>query len=546
MRHVLAAAACVLLTPGLTFAHFLWLDLKPAGDGTKVLVYFGEEAQPDDPALLSKVEAAEGWVIRGRDDKEALKFQIGADALEATVDEAVQGPIVLRHTYGVISRGGESSLLQYYAKTYPSVLPGTWSQAKDDEHLPLEVTPELQHGKLSLLVTWQQKPLADAAVVVAGPGLESNLEGVTDAEGRFAFEPTQGGTFSIRARRVDPTPGTQGEQKYDSIKSYSTLTLKYEPAVITPQANNLPDLPRGVASFGAAIAGDVLYVYGGNYGSAHAYSNADQSNDVWSLNLAQEGSWKQVTTGPKMQGLALVAHAGRVYRIGGFTAVNNEDEDAKLFSQPDFARLSADGQQWEPIAPLPVGRSSHDAAVIGDTLYVVGGWHMNGDSDDAKWHDTLLTFDLTKPDGQWVEASKTPFQRRAVSAAAWNGRLAVVGGMTEDGEITNEIALYDPANGAWSTGPKLQGGAMDGFGTSAFAAGDQLVVTTMCGSIQGLRPGQTEWQYLGQLDHPRFFHRLTSRSDDEIVIVGGTSMQSGKVLPLEVLKFTAQPSVAAQ
>jgi hypothetical protein len=35
----------------------------------------------------------------------------------------------------------------------------------------------------------------------------------------------------------------------------------------------------------------------------------------------------------------------------------------------------------EDIAPLPAPRSSHDAVVLGNKLYVVGGWQLNGSTE---------------------------------------------------------------------------------------------------------------------------------------------------------------------
>ena len=90
---------------------------------------------------------------------------------------------------------------------------------------------------------------------------------------------------------------------------------------------HFPDLPEGLTSFGAAVWGDDLYIYGGHYGRAHEYYIKGQSKDFLRLNLKHPKAWEHLPAGPRLQGLAMVAHAGKIYRIGGFAAHNKQGED---------------------------------------------------------------------------------------------------------------------------------------------------------------------------------------------------------------------------
>lgn len=76
---------------------------------------------------------------------------------------------------------------------------------------------------------------------------------------------------------------------------------------------------------------------------------------------------------------------------------------------------------------------------------------------------------------------------------------------------------------------------MDGFGSSAFASNTALYVTTVSGSIQRLNSDGKQWEFLGQIAHPRFFHRVLPWLDSKLIVVGGASMGEGKVEALEVL-----------
>lgn len=541
VRIWLPVMAIAILWTQSASAHFLWLLTGSEKAPGKVQVYFGEAAEPDDPALLDKVAKAEVWSVGGRGEPKLLALTKAEDSLQAELTgSALLSPLILRHSYGVLSKGdSEPFLLMYYGKTYPFALPGTWQAVNDDKRLPLEIIPQADGSSTVLKVTWNGKPQAGLTVTVVGPGIESKLEGTTDEAGTFRCELPIAGTFSIRAKHTEATAGKLDDKEYKSVRHYSTLTLQYAPSRLTPVSHHLPPLPKGTTSFGGAIAGDMLYVYGGNYGSAHEYNNEEQSGDLWTLNLKSPGKWEPLAGGPKLQGLAMVAHKGLLYRIGGFTARNQAGQKQDLHSQSDFARMKPGNSAWEALPNLPEGRSSHDAAVVGDTLYVVGGWNMTGSGGTSKWHDTALAMNLASSTLEWKPVAAPPFQRRALALAAHHGKLFCIGGMQEKGGTTTAVAIYDPGTNSWSDGPALLGGNMDGFGSSAFACSGSLFVTTMSGSIQRLSDDGKQWEYLGQLAHPRFFHRLLPWNNSKLVVVGGASMTAGgKSEALELLSVS--------
>lgn len=152
----------------------------------------------------------------------------------------------------------------------------------------------------------------------------------------------------------------------------------------------------------------------------------EQSCTLTRLDL-KSGRWASIIDGPHLQGLALVAHRGRLYRIGGFTAMNREGEDHDLWSQTSVACFEPHGSGWVEMPSLPERRSSHDAAVVDDCIYVVGGWAMEGEGK-TEWHATAWKMDLTQQDPVWEAIAAPPFRRRAVALAAHVDKLYVVGG----------------------------------------------------------------------------------------------------------------------
>ncbi len=305
---------------------------------------------------------------------------------------------------------------------------------------------------------------------------------------------------------------------------------------VRPGSEDYAALPKPITSFGAAVLGDNIYVYGGHYGKAHHYYEQGQSGELLCLNTKEPAQWKVVATGPRLQGLALVAHRDVLYRIGGFEARNQEDEEQDLWSVADFVRFSPQTEKWEDVTPMPSPRSSFDAAIIGDVLYVVGGWSMQGDKETV-WHDTAYSIDLAKDSAQWQELAKPEFQRRALSVGTSDGKLYVIGGMQADGKVTRSTAVFDPAVGVWSEGPELPGEDMEGFGAACCTSGGRLHVSTSSGKLLRLAKDGQAWEELRTLGSGRFFHRMLPIGDARLISLGGANMETGKFSDSEVVEL---------
>ena len=295
-------------------------------------------------------------------------------------------------------------------------------------------------------------------------------------------------------------------------------------------------LPFAITSFGAARVGNTAYVYGGHTGDAHSYSTEEQSNQLLSLNVTDpKATWTEVATGERLQGLAMVPHGTNVVLIGGFQAKNAPGEEHNLHSVSDVRAFDTVSKTWSDLPSLPSGRSSHDAAMIHDTIYVIGGWKMNGD-EETEWQTSALALNLSDKNPEWKEIATPPFERRALATVAHQGLLYVIGGMNKAGGPTREVQVYDPKTNSWSTGPELNGeSGMAGFGAASWSVGGKLLVSTYEGKVLQLSNDGQSWQELGDTQDSRFFHRLVPLNATSVLAVGGANMESGKFLELEVL-----------
>ncbi len=280
-----------------------------------------------------------------------------------------------------------------------------------------------------------------------------------------------------------------------------------------------PPLKPAVSSFGAAVCDGYLYVYGGHIGSAHAFSNKNALGIFRRLRLEGSNTWEELPGGPSMQGLAMVAHSGKLYRIGGTQARNDPGEPTDMISLSSFAGYDPATKKWTDLPDLPQPRSSHDAVVQGDRIYVVGGWAMGGKGNKPVWHDTALVYDLAAANPEW-QTIPQPFVRRALIAATHEGKVYVVGGMTEVGELKPFVNIYDPASKKWSKGPDLPGNRMNGFSPAACVFQGSLVVNPSDGTLYRL--ADDEWVPAGEVRENRFVHRIIPIKEG-IVVVGGAS-----------------------
>jgi N-acetylneuraminic acid mutarotase len=195
---------------------------------------------------------------------------------------------------------------------------------------------------------------------------------------------------------------------------------------------------------------------------------------------------------------------------------NKAGEPNDLKSTADVARFDPATGKWEALPPLPEPRSSHDVAVIDNTLYVVGGWNLRG-KDEIQWTDSMLMLDLAAEKPEWKKAAQ-PFQRRALVTAANDGKLYVIGGFDENSEISKRLDIYEAKTGKWSTGPELPGDDI-GFAPAAAVLDGKVYASFADGTVHRLTA--TAWERVGA-GEPRLAHRMVAL-DGKLVIAGGAT-----------------------
>jgi N-acetylneuraminic acid mutarotase len=305
------------------------------------------------------------------------------------------------------------------------------------------------------------------------------------------------------------------------LRTLTGLTAVLASLPAAADTPRFPDLPAPISSFGAAVVGDHVYVYGGHTGRAHSYSTESTLGEFRRLDLKNPTKWEDLPGGPKLQGLALVAHQGKLYRVGGMQPQNSKSEKTDTKSQAMCASYDPAAGKWTDLEPLPEPRSSHDAAVVGDTLYVFGGWRLNGKEGKSEWLDHGWSLAFAKPGAKW-EKVEQPFQRRALTATAHGGKVFVIGGLNAKGETEVTVNVFDPKANTWSEGPMIPGEKSNGFTPASAVADGHLFLTPADGKLYRLTEKGDRWEDAGHLKEPRFVARMVPSPGGGVIVIAGT------------------------
>ncbi|MBV7377614.1 Kelch repeat-containing protein [Maritimibacter dapengensis] len=286
-----------------------------------------------------------------------------------------------------------------------------------------------------------------------------------------------------------------------------------------------PPMPTPAQEIYPTFHNGTLHVAGGI-----AALRADGRLDVSDRHLAYDPGvrrWRDVGALPYASHHAqLVSHGGQLFLIGGFRTDANGD----WIASDAVHVLGDDG--WRAQNPLPRPIAECCAAIIDGRIHIVAGRTPSGRAN-ANWRDhtdtdTHLVFDPGA--GRSIEAPPIPSPRNSAASAAIDDRMLVCGGRTVSGDLSDDLLMFDPAqgdNGGWvrlAPMPEARAGhaaaivgeTMYVFGGEWFGPGGSGVFeTTLSYSV-----GQDRWTTLGPMPVPR--HGLGAAGyGGDVFVVGG-------------------------
>ncbi len=190
-------------------------------------------------------------------------------------------------------------------------------------------------------------------------------------------------------------------------------------------------------------------------------------------------------------------------------------EDASATTTPIGQR--GVGTHWETVKPMPEPRADFGAAVLGNTIYVVGG--VDG---YFRTLSTALAYDIGAD--AWRPIARLPQAVHHPAVVSDGERIYVIGGLTGlASRPMDDVFAYDPQKDAWE-----QLGRLNDFrGASGAAALDGTVyvvggVTTAGAgdAFEYYDPARSGWNGLKPMPTPRT-HLAAAGAAGKIFAIGG-------------------------
>ncbi|MGA0597292.1 Kelch repeat-containing protein [Enterovirga sp. CN4-39] len=325
----------------------------------------------------------------------------------------------------------------------------------------------------------------------------------------------------------DPFTLLQGGAPHHLTGEQEAQRVVESPAPAGPPGRWVPraamPIPRSEMAWSTAWAGR-MHVVGG-YGEGrvdrpyhHVY---DPDGDRW-LNAA-----------PLPRGanhVAVVADAGRIYALGGFTE-QNRNADTNVYAY-DVAF-----DRWTRIAPLPRPRGAGAAVALNGRIHLIGG-ASNPTLERASvgWHEAYDPVSDT-----WSVLKPLPGARDHVGCVAHGNRIHIVGGRFNTFEYNTPLHhVYLPDRDTWEERAPMptsrSGHGLVVYRDRLFAMGGEAGVVDrgritqakVYGQMESYDPQADTWQSHAPMPTPR--HAVAAvLIGDWIYVAGGGSVTGGSI-----------------
>jgi hypothetical protein len=183
---------------------------------------------------------------------------------------------------------------------------------------------------------------------------------------------------------------------------------------------------------------------------------------------------------------------GRIVVVGGLL------QDGSASPQVDLYDPDADA--WSAGPPLPVGLHHAGAGVLGDRVYVVGGY------SGANWAPQAAVYSLGPGESQWRTEPALAGPRGALAVASTGGSLVAMGGVGSGDVVRTEV--LEAGASTWRPGPDLATrrehlAATAAGGRSYAIAGRDGSLESNRDTVESLAAGEQAWRKEPSLNESR-------------------------------------------
>ncbi len=189
-----------------------------------------------------------------------------------------------------------------------------------------------------------------------------------------------------------------------------------------------------------------------------------------------KGTWVELSPTPIKRTESSSALVGeKIYLLGGFTP-NGISNKVDVWDP--------ESGTWNQIIPLPRGLHHTTASVVDGKLYVIGGF------DSGTWRSVDVNYEYDPKILRWTAKAPMPTARGALAAGVVDGKIHLVGGAHRKFfNLVNTPAheVYDPKTDSWQTLAPMP------------TARDHLAVSVTGGKLHAIG-GRVDVNYNNNLD----------------------------------------------
>lgn len=171
--------------------------------------------------------------------------------------------------------------------------------------------------------------------------------------------------------------------------------------------------------------------------------------------------------------------------------------------------------KWEILTPLSVSRSSMGIAVVENNIYSIGGETEDGVSNRVEQYNPQ--------ENLWTELAPKPTAVTDIGAVVIGNLIYVPGGELDNGEVNDQLEIYDPRTNRWSTGSNMphpvSAYAIEAFEGKLYIFGGWDGETYL-DQVWEYDPGEDSWSEKTPLSSPRKYANAVSTSAN-IYVIGG-------------------------
>ena len=308
---------------------------------------------------------------------------------------------------------------------------------------------------------------------------------------------------------------------YQLGTSTATVTIS-DPSSAPAELGNLSwtstsSLPQGKSEAFGTVVGNDLYIFGGYVDSTYVPSTKAYKYDVTTHTWSQIGN---LPVGTSQAGVA--ADSRFIYFAGGYT---NNGNGGQTFATRAVYAYDTLNKRYEPLPDLPSARGPGGLALVGQTLYFIGG-------SDSSRNDvaTVWSLDLTNAAVGWQTEASLPHAENRLGVAALDGKIYAVGGQTSydnNAVARNSLYRYDPRSNTWTTLHNLplavahNNASVFTAGGKIFSVGGQGSGLATLSNVIAYDPTTDAWTNFTSIPAPRFSIVTGVTADNTLIATGG-------------------------